>query len=378
MSTGRLDSIDRLRALAMLAVVAQHCGLFPMGWTGVWLFYVISGYVITAAIIQRETVPATFWRRYGSFLWLRLSRIVPAFWMYLALCLATAIALGHADQLIPKLGPLLGFYFNWDMVLVKPGDTANWPPLGHLWTVSVEQQFYLVFPFIAMLAPPRWRLPICLALIAATPLIRGLTSLALDSSDPPGQRAFFIYAATHCHIDAFLAGSVLAYLQSRGPLNADLERRLGWCALSSGAAYFIVYGIVNHHSGAQGIGIVKNLFSGVLYGQGREVFVYVPVVLFSCWMVCRAIRTASRSAGYAALVLAWMGRVSYSAYLLHNLVIWLFITFLGTTVRQLDPPERIVLFTVSLGTTLVGAAAMYRWVEKPAMELMRSGRKKGR
>jgi peptidoglycan/LPS O-acetylase OafA/YrhL len=235
MNAGRLDSIDRLRALAMLAVVAQHCGLFPMGWVGVWLFYVISGFVITAAILQREAVATPFWRRYGHFMWLRFSRIVPAFWVYLAFCLATAFAFGKADQMVSKLPSLVGFFFNWDLALAAPGDAASWPPLGHLWTVSVAQQFYLVFPLIAMLAPARWRLPICLALIAATPLIRALTSLALDADDPLGRRAFFIYLATHCHIDAFLAGAALAYLHDRSPLSAGFSRKLAWLGFCSAA-----------------------------------------------------------------------------------------------------------------------------------------------
>ena len=67
-SGDRIAEIDGLRAVAMTLVIAQHCGLAPFGWTGVWLFFVISGYVISRNFMRREYVAESWGRAYRMFM----------------------------------------------------------------------------------------------------------------------------------------------------------------------------------------------------------------------------------------------------------------------------------------------------------------------
>ena len=73
MPEGRIAAIDGLRALALLLVTAQHCGLMPLGWTGVWLFYVLSGFVIARNFELGAYTGTTRLAAWGEFMRRRLT-----------------------------------------------------------------------------------------------------------------------------------------------------------------------------------------------------------------------------------------------------------------------------------------------------------------
>lgn len=375
----RLDGIDQLRAVAMLAVVTQHCGLLPMGWTGVWLFYVISGYVITAGIVRRGESRAPFLARYGEFMALRASRIVPALVVYLVLCGLLLSLRGQGADFLAHVGPVLGFVFNARMMLAPADATPVPTPLGHLWTISVEQQFYLLFPLLAMAAPARWRVPLCWAALAAAPLLRWATGAWLRAADPQGEYAFQIYASTFCHIDAFLAGALIAYGEAGARHDPDrTARRRGWArgllwlGVAAALAYAAIYVSINASLGAQGWRRLMNVFSGILYGQYREVFVYVPVVLLASAAVLYASLRRQAAPTRAGRAMAWIGRVSYSGYLLHMLIIWTVLpAFGGVGPRQLPIALWLGFYATSVLLTLAASHLMYEWVERPGQRWLR-------
>src|ERR1700737_2337883 len=97
--TERIYSIDSFRALAMTMVIAQHCKLLPFGWTGVWLFYVISGFVISRNLIaERATFKPAPLFHYLSFVIRRIFRIVPPYAAYIIICLLVIRLLGYPEQ----------------------------------------------------------------------------------------------------------------------------------------------------------------------------------------------------------------------------------------------------------------------------------------
>lgn len=94
----RVAEIDGLRAVAMTIVVAQHCGLAPFGWTGVWLFYVISGYVITRTFLAEDKSidPGL---RYKAFIIRPIFRIVPIYLLYVAINALILLILSRSHEL---------------------------------------------------------------------------------------------------------------------------------------------------------------------------------------------------------------------------------------------------------------------------------------
>jgi peptidoglycan/LPS O-acetylase OafA/YrhL len=372
----RIDGIDQLRAWAMLAVVTQHCGLLPMGWTGVWLFYVISGYVITAGILRRTPQGGGFGAQYWAFMAMRLSRIVPALLGYLLLC-GLALALAGQAAAFWQHAPAVGaFVFNWWMIFAPEGGLPVPSPLGHLWTISVEQQFYLLFPLLALGLPERWRVPACWALVVLGPVARALTSAAYQAADPGGEHAFAIYASTHGHVDAFAAGALIAYHRGLGNWHANqAARRCAWVGAALLGLYVAYYGWVNLSQGAQGLQAWRNLVSGILWGQGREVWVYGPVV-----MLCAALVIWQSGAGASAAAspwgraLAWTGRMSYSGYLVHTLVIWALRPLWGApaSLRDLPPLSWALFYAAVLAGTLLLGHGLAVLVERPGQRWLRA------
>ena len=363
----RVHAIDGLRAIAMTMVVAQHCGLMPFGWTGVWLFFVISGYVITQGFVSRAYQRGSLASSYWHFMGRRTIRIVPVYLLYLAVCAGVLVAIGEIGN-FSDVPYLLSFSYNWHMLFQFWPKLADFGPFGHLWTLSVEQQFYLVFGVFALALPVRAQLFASLALIAAGPLFRwGWSSLwQAELQTDPLRHAFFVYAATPCHIDAFLLGSLIARLEPQLRARPRAVTAGSILALSFAALYAVVYVGINRGLGASGGQALRNVYSGILYGQGREVFVYLAVDLLAAVALIHVLLGRVGSTWLAARPLAWVGRVSYGGYLFHALVLWLVARYVtGDAVKDLPIAQRVLAFAALWSVTVALASASFRWFELP-------------
>ena len=181
--------IDGLRALAVAAVVLYHADVpwLPGGFLGVEVFFVISGYLISSLLLLEHTATAhthllEFYRR-------RARRLFPALWVLIACVLSYARV-----RLPAELGALrndacaaLAYCTNWYLVLVKQSyfEQAGRPSLfKHLWSLAVEEQFYLVWPPLFALVFARLRarhaVPLLLLLLG-TQKKAGLLDFVVDS-----------------------------------------------------------------------------------------------------------------------------------------------------------------------------------------------------
>jgi peptidoglycan/LPS O-acetylase OafA/YrhL len=367
----RIAEIDGLRAIAMTMVIAQHCSLLPFGWTGVWLFFVISGYVITRGFIADEGSGLAAGPRFKAFMRRRALRIVPVYLLYLAVCTLVLAGIGRLAAL-GDLPYLLTFTYNWHMIVGFWPGSSGWAPFGHLWTLSVEQQFYLLFPLIALLLLPRVQVGATLALIVAGPLLRWAASDALADSDP-GDAAFAIYAASLCHFDAFLAGSLIARLEPQLRASPRVGNAVWGVALLIAGVYAASTVAINHSLGARGSEALRNVFSGILYGQHREVFVYLAVDAVAAAALIHALlqRRGSRLLAWAPL--ACVGQVSYGGYLFHALVLWAVGHLLDLRVKELAVPGRLLLFVLVWAITVGLASASFQWFESALARRWRRG-----
>lgn len=376
----RIDAVDGLRAVAMSMVIAQHCGLLPFGWTGVWLFFVISGYVITRGFLADEARPAgdpapdrlTRWR---AFMAQRALRIVPVYLLYLALNLPWLLALGGTDRL-GDLPWLLSFTYNGHMVFGFWPGSSDWAPFGHLWTLSVEQQFYLLFPLLALWVAPRLQVGATLALIACGPLLRWawVALLQAGGADDPGWLAFAVYASSVCHFDAFLIGSLIARLEPRLQAQPTHARTLWAVALAFAAGYALWAVALNHAAGARGIDLLRNVYSGILFGSHREVVAYIAIDLVAAAALVHALLRRRGSDLLAWAPLAWVGRVSYGGYLYHALLLWMAGQALGGAVKNLPLGPRLLAFAVVWLATVAVASASFRGFEQPIARRWRQRR----
>jgi len=364
----RYTSIDSLRAYAMTLVIAQHCDLLPIGWLGVWIFFVISGFVVTSSILDAKptTLPAA--ERLRQFYFRRIARIVPLYAFYLALFVIFCLVFAH--PLVPT--QLLSFAtFTYNFYPLH-GDTVF--PISHLWTISVEMQFYVIAGASLILLQPRHIKLVMIALLIMPVMMRVLYSLYAQAAGMPlPDVQSWEYNVSFFHFDAFAAGCIISLYRGH------IERRVANSSLLLGIASLIaftaIYSIINHVTkGATGMSAFKDILSGAAFGELREALVYVPVLMLSVGCVVSAV--ADRSLAQIFLKRQWIsyiGRCSYSGYMIHMAVIWSLRLGLNAYLGLSDAGERstiviverLGLFSIATVITVVLSIPMFEWIEKP-------------
>ena len=366
----RIYSIDSLRALAMTMVIAQHCKLLPFGWTGVWLFYVISGFVISRNFIaERATFKPASLFHYLSFVTRRMFRIIPPYAAYLIICLLVIRLLGYPEQ-YRELPYLTTFTFNWRMIFsVEPQFSA----FGHLWTISVEEQFYILFPILILLLKRDRAIFGLIAICLLVPVLRNVMAGQMAAHGWDSERiAFGVYASSFGQFDAFASGALLAHFENAIRRHPQFATKMAWLALVMATVYVATYIGINIRSGAHGIDAIRNIVSGVLYGEKREVFVYI-VMNF-----CAAATLAGAIAGWRVFnliehpLLVAVGQVSYGGYLLHAIVLLVMGEAIGWLFESQTVQIRIAFFLIAWCCTVAIAWLSYTTWER---KLIRYGHK---
>jgi peptidoglycan/LPS O-acetylase OafA/YrhL len=223
--------VDGLRAVAVLAVVAFHAfpEALPGGFVGVDVFFVISGFLISGIIFQGLKA-GTF--SFADFYWRRVRRIFPALVLVLAACLALGWLLLLPDeysQLGKHVAAGAGFVSN--LVLWREAGyfdvAAELKPLLHLWSLGVEEQYYLAWPLVLWLFRDRPRL--MLGVIAG--LAAASFALSLWLTFEHRSAAFYLPVTRFWEL---LAGGLLAYFGGQARAGANLAAGLGIALIAAG------------------------------------------------------------------------------------------------------------------------------------------------
>jgi peptidoglycan/LPS O-acetylase OafA/YrhL len=350
----------------MLAVIMQHTGLLPFGWMGVWLFYVISGFVVTTSLSARAEAGhrgADTLNFYGR----RAARILPIYYLYILVGLfVSSHWLGHVDW--PPFVSML-FMVNNFADAFGDGFYVSWPA-GHLWTISVEWQFYLIYGCLFILAPRASVITAAVLVVLADPILRVVAGAMLLRHQAPVDAAFSVYSFSLLHFDAFAMGALLALFRDR--LSGRQGVIAGGVGLGLLGLYLLVYASIDAASGAHGIAVLRNLITGILIGQGREGPLYTIVDLLAAASLVVAVDPRMRLPFIDRRGLQYIGRISYGGYVYHELMHSLFVMLLppdlvaghGVVSRT---AYDIVEFLVCATLTIIVAAASYRWLERPVM-----------
>ena len=214
----RLPGLDGLRAIAIVAVVLFHLNAawLPGGFLGVDIFFVVSGFLITTLLVREHASTGQldlrgFWGR-------RARRLLPALFVVVPLSVLLA-RITQADLLVGIGAQVLGaltFSFNWVQLAVGADYFhATTPQLFmNFWSLAVEEQFYLVWPLLALglvrwVRSPRARAGIALAAAAAS-------ALAMAVRFDPDAGATRVYYGTDTHVFGLMLGAALAFWYAGG------------------------------------------------------------------------------------------------------------------------------------------------------------------
>lgn len=198
--------LDGLRAIAVLGVLASHATLpnpLPTATVGVTAFFVLSGYLITGLLLKERRQTGGISLR--GFYVRRFRRLGPGLAVLLAFVTVVGVAGGYASSWAGSVLVTIGYVANWP--LVQGGGPS---PLAHAWSLSIEEQFYIVWPALLVLGGRRWAIVTAVAGIA---LAFGLRSVV------DGQTSYY---STFTRIDAIFAGCLLAIAPVRLPRWAGL------------------------------------------------------------------------------------------------------------------------------------------------------------
>src|SRR5580658_10068843 len=151
-----LPGLDGLRALAVLAVIAFHeqFSWAPGGLLGVGVFFTLSGYLITDLLLSQFRAHGKM--RLGDFWLRRARRLLPALFVMLAVVTAwiTVADRARLASLRGAVGAAAGYFSNWYLIAKNQSYFARFAPpapLDHLWSLAVEEQFYLLWPILLLL-----------------------------------------------------------------------------------------------------------------------------------------------------------------------------------------------------------------------------------
>ena len=332
--------IDGLRALAVLSVVVYHVSpqILPGGFLGVDIFFVISGYLISL-IVFREQAAGTF--SFADFYARRARRLFPA----LAVVLLVTILFGafalFADE-YQRLGKhavsAIVFLLNFQLM----GEAGYFyvasdsKPLLHLWSLSVEEQFYLVWPaLLVVLGRARWRigLSIGVLVVSSFALAIYLASSNLDA----------LYFHPLARFWELLLGAVLAYYHHRFGINAFPTR--------------IDQLWIRHLLSCAGLVAIVSAFFFI----NSKAHTPGPLTLIPLLGVTALIASGSSSVGSRFLALkpiVWIGLISYPLYLWH----WPLLSYIR--IMESGAPAQSILW-IGGGAAVLLAALTYRFIEQP-------------
>jgi peptidoglycan/LPS O-acetylase OafA/YrhL len=355
----RIGAVEGLRAVAVAGVIAFHFGIgVPGGFLGVDLFFVISGYVITRLLLIE-------WHRAGSINWLRFwahraRRLLPA-----VLAVLVVVQLWLRTGALPELRATaddqtvaaLAYVSNW-YAIVK--DVSYWggltdsTPLTHLWSLAVEEQFYLVWPLllIGVLALTRSRR--VLAAVAGVGAVASYAAAAVLFASEGVDRA---YLGTDARSGALLLGVLCALALTRpapgpdGSWDRPLPRRLHTAGRTTFVPAVAALAVLWSTAGIAS----PWLYEGglIVAGVAAAVVIAYVVTVPGTW--------PARLLGSCPAV--QIGRLSYSLYLWH----WpVHIYAIHTT-----HAGRPLVIAAELAATLVLATLSFRLVERPTKRIVR-------
>jgi peptidoglycan/LPS O-acetylase OafA/YrhL len=364
--SGHRPALDGVRGIAILLVLVHHFTIFDsvtsvgrglrflalLGWSGVDLFFVLSGFLITGILIDARGGE----RYFSSFYMRRVLRIFP---LYYLIVFFSFVVLGQSVF--------------WHNLLVGPVDLPQWPYWSYLvnfaiaergrflhgvldvaWSLAIEEQFYLVWPAVVWLLPPRLLGAVCAGIAIGVPVLRWV---ALAGGTEPVD----VYVLPHLRADALAVGGLLAWL----------SRRQGFPSLAPiGFAAFFVAGL-----GAIGVAVAAG--SPWWYEPLMQRFGYSLFVVAGAGLVVIALTAREAGIWQRALEMPWLracGKYSYAMYLMHlpvSRVVQEFV--LGPkevpTLWGAVWPAQMLFYAMAGGCTFGLGWLSWRWFEAPILRL---------
>jgi peptidoglycan/LPS O-acetylase OafA/YrhL len=305
-----MSQLDALRFFAVMGVLVTHYlgpglstsifGRLPWGELGVRLFFVLSGFLITGILIggrdlgERSPERRLFFLR--QFYVRRFLRIFPIYYVVLVALVVANVA--PVRQIWPWLFTYTTNIYIWHHLY--------WPAnVGHFWTLAVEEQFYLMWPWLMLFLPRRWLVPFLLGLVCLAPIYRLYASFHFSWDTTHG--GFASGALTVAVLESLALGALLAIAARADREGERLQRALRRVVLPIGVAGYATLLAISDRGLDQ--------HASVALGQTAEALIF-------CWLIGSASRGFGGSFGRLLewRPISYLGKISYGIYIFHYFV----------------------------------------------------------
>jgi peptidoglycan/LPS O-acetylase OafA/YrhL len=359
-----IAGLDGLRAIAFLLVFALHTNYLQVGWVGVSLFFVLSGFLISGILLDMKKHLAAkeyFIKFYGR----RFLRIFPLYYFYLllaALLTLWLLSLPYRPQVMQLFWAQLWYaiLYVYDFFFATAAfQHSNF--LNHFWSLSVEEQFYIFWPLLILLAPEKSLKKLFVLFIVVGPTARLVLFLIYRSgvfrflAETP---SLFVYPLPFSHIDAFALGAYISRFQ------IPRARQQFW-----GLAILLpIIGFATQFFTTGSFGKISSLGYPFLLPDGYQfIWAYSLVDYFFAVTIYGVVHEGWATRFLESRPLRYLGRISYGLYVYHYPIVWFAgrIVDLGVSPPVLQPLVALIAFC---GTLLI-ASLSFRFLEKPIIDL---------
>ena len=336
----KIPQLDAVRGVAILLVIVHNESsvfpslhlerLFANGWMGVDLFFVLSGFLITGILLDTRQSEGYF----KSFYARRCLRIWPLYYALLVFMFVIVPLLrpSEAHTVFEKSSPWWGYpLFLQNFLISIPTNAAG--PLAVTWSLAIEEQFYLVWPWVVRYCPPAQVRRLAILVIGLSPAFRLYLSF----------HAVDLYTSVFCRLDGLMAGALLALAVRSDAFLPSRFVRIAWMAL----IIAVPLAFLTEAANARWI-----VFSSS--AAASAALVYLALFSPQAWL---------RSA-LTNRFLVYTGTISYGLYLLHKIPFDMAKTF------QMDRYPLLAL-PILLAVCYAMAALSWNLLEKPFLRLKR-------
>ena len=351
-----LVGLDSYRFFAFLAVFFFHTGLLHCGYLGVQAFFVLSGFLLTPILLDMKDHLSNrnyFLNFYGR----RVLRIFPLYYFFLALSgsivyLLLANGGFGADVTLGRMKHeyLYALTYTFDFLRAGKGPASS--PYGHLWSLAVEEQFYLVWPLILVLTPKNRRRHVLLGIAALAVVFRIVEYCAVQYNIIPALNPNYdqvIYELPFSHLDAFAFGGFLALFEVR-------RARLQFVLLLVGIP---IVGMVTQYL-ALGYIDWKSLGYNGMADSFKFVWGYSAINYFFALFLWQIVHHDLLHVLFHNRAFAYLGKISYGLYVYHLPILWIGMH----NESRLGLPHWLMYLLCLVATVLVSMASYHLFEQR--------------
>jgi peptidoglycan/LPS O-acetylase OafA/YrhL len=354
-----------LRFLAFFTVYLNHAYAIPLLWIGVDVFFILSGLLITDRLLDSKDKKFFFRNFYVR----RAFRIFPPYYLYLLI-----IFIGtEFFELLPEISITWSWYILYISNFKESFLNLSPRILLQLWSLAVEEQFYLIWPLVIYFTPIRRLMYVTAILIVSAPIVRGIVSLSTDNFQA-------VYTMLPCRIDLLSLGSLIAIARrTQKGKNLSSERWGKKLMIYCFFTFFFLTLVLDNFK-ASGDSIVFNTigFSLLCFGLGGAVLYSLSIKTEkeshgteNNFLIGKMIRNALNSL-FTSRKLAFLGKISYASYLFHELI--LFLLLKGAGIQEVNfgtvLSDMRIIFIGIVGFVLTILVSMVSWkfLESPLLQ----------